>query len=194
MQKAGVQTARYFKSVPGQHLTETSIPIAFPLFLKPVIGGDSRGVDAFSYVHDFASFKAKVSKIYSKQNNTTLAEAYLTGREFTVGVLQDCKTHNCTTMPVEIIASKNKNGHRILDFHIKKNDTEQVVAGIVGEDGDSSVSPTALVGFRGQGGVGKDVAFRWLHQAVENRSALDRSQLIGIADENHFGFIPERVA
>lgn len=31
-------------------------------------------------------------------------------------------------MPVEIIASKNKNGHRILDFHIKKNDTEQVVA------------------------------------------------------------------
>ena len=128
VQKAGVQTARYFKSVPGQHLTETSIPIAFPLFIKPVIGGDSRGVDAFSYVHDFASCKAKVSKIYSKQNNTTLAEAYLTGREFTVGVFQDCKTHNCTTMPVEIIASKNKNGHRILDFHIKKNDTEQVVA------------------------------------------------------------------
>ena len=128
VQKAGVQTARYFISVPVEHLTETSIPIAFPLFLKPVIGGDSRGVDAFSYVHDYASFKAKISKIYSKQNNTTLAEAYLTGREFTVGVFQDCKTHNCTTMPVEIIASKNKNGHRILDFHIKKNDTEQVVA------------------------------------------------------------------
>lgn len=62
VQKAEVQTARYFQSVLGQHLTEPSIPIAFPLFLKPVIGGDSRGVDAFSYVHDFASFKAKVLK------------------------------------------------------------------------------------------------------------------------------------
>ena len=128
VQNAGVQTARYFKSVPGEHLTEASIPIAFPLFLKPVTGGDSRGVDAFSYVHNFAGFKAKVAKIYSRQNNTTLAETYLTGREFTVGIFQDCKTHEYTVMPVEIITSKNEDGHRILDFDIKRNDTEQVVA------------------------------------------------------------------
>ena len=128
VQNIGIQTAQYFKSVPGEHPTEASIPIAFPLFLKPVTGGDSRGVDAFSYVHNFAGFKSKVAKIYSRQNNTTLAETYLTGREFTVGVFQDCKTQKYTTMPIEIITSKNKNGHRILDFNIKKNDTEQVIA------------------------------------------------------------------
>lgn len=128
VQKAGVLTAQYFKSVPGEHLTEASIPLAFPLFLKPVTGGDSRGVDGFSYVQTFAGFKSKVAKIYSRQSNTTLAETYLTGREFTVGIFQDCNTQKYTTMPIEIIAAKNENGHRILDFDIKRNDTEQVVA------------------------------------------------------------------
>lgn len=128
VRKAGIQTARYFTAVPGQYATEASMPIAFPLFLKPVTGGDSRGVDEFSYVPDFAHFEAKVAKIYSRQNNIALAETYLTGREFTVGVLQDRTTGQCTTMPIEIIASKNQHGHRILDFDIKRNDTEQVAA------------------------------------------------------------------
>ena len=35
----------FFITNPGEYLKESSIPIKFPLFLKPVTGGDSRGVD-----------------------------------------------------------------------------------------------------------------------------------------------------
>ena len=128
VQKAGLQTAQYFTAVPGQYATAASIPIAFPLFLKPVVGGDSRGVDELSYVHDFQGFTAKVAAINSKQNKATLAEAYLAGREFTVGVFKDCITNKYTAMPIEVVAVQNQNGHRILDFDIKRNDEEQVLA------------------------------------------------------------------
>ena len=69
MQKANIKTADFFTTEPGEHLTEMSIPIAFPLFIKPLTGGDSRGVDKNSIVYDFLSFQAKVldikrSKIY----------------------------------------------------------------------------------------------------------------------------------
>ena len=128
VQKAGLQTAQYFTAVPGQYATAAFLPIAFPLFLKPVVGGDSRGIDELSYVYDFEGFKAKVAAINSKQNKATLAETFLAGREFTVGVFKDCITNKYTAMPIEVVAVQNQNGHRILDFDIKRNDEEQVLA------------------------------------------------------------------
>ena len=68
MRKAGITTARYFTARPGEHPTEDSIPIAFPLFVKPVTGGDSRGVDANSVVSDFAGFLAKVAQVQNLQH------------------------------------------------------------------------------------------------------------------------------
>lgn len=128
MQKAGVATAQYFTTAPGEHPTEDSIPIAFPLFVKPVSGGDSRGVDASSIVNDFSSFIAKVSEIHNSQQSRCLVETYLSGKEFSVGIFEDSSNGNLTAMPIEIIAEENINGDRILDFEIKKNDSEKVVA------------------------------------------------------------------
>ena len=55
MQKNNIRTADFFITNPGEYLNESSIPIKFPLFIKPVTGGDSRGVDknsiAVSYTH-----------------------------------------------------------------------------------------------------------------------------------------------
>ena len=50
MQKNNIRTADFFITNPGEYLTESSIPISFPLFIKPVTGGDSRGVDKNSLV------------------------------------------------------------------------------------------------------------------------------------------------
>ena len=40
MQKNNIRTADFFITNPGEYLTESSIPISFPLFIKPVTGGD----------------------------------------------------------------------------------------------------------------------------------------------------------
>lgn len=128
MQKAGIATADYFTTVPDENRTEASIPIAFPLFVKPVAGGDSQGIDANSVVNDFASFQAKVTDIWETQNSRSLVETYLSGREYSVGIFEDRASGELTAMPIEIIAQKNKNGQRILDYDIKRFDSEQVIA------------------------------------------------------------------
>lgn len=126
IQKARIATAGYFLTAPGEHPTAETIPLAFPLFVKPVTGGDSRGVDANSVVHDFESFQRKVRDIHDNHASRALVETYLSGREYSVGILQDAVSGNLRAMPIEIIANPNCNGDRILDFDIKKHDAETV--------------------------------------------------------------------
>jgi len=127
IQKANIRTADFFTTEPGEHLTEMSIPIAFPLFIKPLTGGDSRGVDKNSIVYDFLSFQAKVLVIKCKHNLRSLVETYLSGKEYSVSILQDHSNGNLIAMPIEIVVKKNINGHRILDYDIKENDHEKVI-------------------------------------------------------------------
>lgn len=128
IQRAGIATADYFTTAPGEHPIEASIPIAFPLFVKPLTGGDSKGVDTNSIVNNFLSFQAKVADIYQAQGSRSLVETYLPGKEYSVGIFEDSSNGKLTAMPIEIIAGKNKNGERILDFDIKKNNSEKVIA------------------------------------------------------------------
>jgi D-alanine-D-alanine ligase len=126
MQIADIATADYFSTAPGEHPTADSIPLAFPIFVKPVDGGDSRGVDADSVVHDFESFRRKVRDIHETQMSRALAETYLPGREYSVGILEDAHSGTLRAMPIEIIAAPNRNGDRVLDYEMKKQDAENV--------------------------------------------------------------------
>ena len=126
--KANIKTADFFITNPEEHQNETSIPISFPLFIKPIKGGDSRGIDANSVVNDFSSFKKKVIEIRNKYNLPSLVETYLPGKEYSVGIFQDSIDGTLRAMPIEIIIKKNINGHCILDFDIKKDDEEKVIA------------------------------------------------------------------
>lgn len=128
MQNAGIDTADFFTAEPGEYLTEKSIPIEFPLFIKPVGGGDSIGVNSDSIVTDFNGFQAKILEIYQNQKSRSLVETYLSGKEYSVAILENSCSGYLEAMPIEIIVEKNKDGHRILDFEIKKNDSEKVIA------------------------------------------------------------------
>jgi D-alanine-D-alanine ligase len=128
MNDADIPTALYFTTGPGEHPTHACVPIAFPLFVKPVAGGDSRGVDEKSIVNDFAAFEAKVQDIHDVHKSRSLVETYLSGKEYSVGIFEDACSGKLTAMPVEIIVAENGNGDRILDFQTKCDDAETVVA------------------------------------------------------------------
>ena len=127
MQKNNIRTADFFITNPGEYLKESSIPIKFPLFIKPVTGGDSRGVDKNSIVLNFKSFTAKVLDIKVNQKSPSLVETYLAGKEYSVGIFEDSIDGSLRAMPIEIIVKKNIDGFCILDFDVKKNDEEEVV-------------------------------------------------------------------
>ena len=122
------KTADFFITNPDEYLDIKSIPISFPLFIKPNKGGDSRGIDSSSIVYNFNSFKDKVLDIKKNHNLTSIVETYLAGKEYSVGIFEDSISGILRALPVEIIIKKNINGHSILDFDVKKNDEEKVVA------------------------------------------------------------------
>ena len=128
MRLAKVKTADFFITTPNEHQNASSIPISFPLFIKPIRGGDSRGIDASSIVFNFINFKKKVLDIKKKYNLASLVETYLPGKEYSVGIFEDSGNGALRALPVEIVIKKNINGHCILDFDVKKNDEEKVIA------------------------------------------------------------------
>ena len=126
MRGANVATAKFFSTAPDEHPNAESIPLAFPLFVKPIEGGDSRGVDADSVVHDIEGFRRKVHDIHETHLSRALVETHLSGREYSVGILEDASSGTLRAMPIEIVAAPNRNGDRVLDFDIKKQDAEEV--------------------------------------------------------------------
>ena len=127
MQQNDIRTADYFITNPGEYIKESSIPIKFPLFIKPITGGDSRGIDKNSLVFNFKEFTTKVLDIKLKLNTSSLVETYLAGKEYSVGIFEDSIDGSLRAMPIEIIVKKNIDGYCILDFDVKKNDEEEVV-------------------------------------------------------------------
>ena len=64
----------------------TDIPLDFPLFLKPVAEGSGKGVNATSCVSDRAALHRVAQDLLLRFRQPVLAETYLPGREFTVGI------------------------------------------------------------------------------------------------------------
>lgn len=128
IQKANIKTACFFVAKPDEYLTEDSIPLAFPLFIKPVSSGDSIGIDANSIVTNFLGFQSKILDIYRNQHCSSMVETYLSDKEYSVGIFEDGVSGTLKAMPIEIIAEPDENGHRILGFDVKRNDSEKVLA------------------------------------------------------------------
>jgi len=122
----GINTANYFIAIPGQYKNESELPIAFPLFLKPLDAANGNGIDDLSYVTNFPEYENKVASLYGTFHQPILAEEYLDGREFTVAII---KTRDKTLIAsaVEVIPPTSAHGLRILGAQAKKEDSEKLI-------------------------------------------------------------------
>ncbi len=66
---------------------ETGGNLKMPMFIKPLRLDASIGIDSKSLVHDANSMMKKVLAIHQDLNDSALAEEFIEGREFYVGVL-----------------------------------------------------------------------------------------------------------
>lgn len=124
VQDHGIKTALFFIAKPNQ-FKKDGIPLPFPVFVKPLFEGDSRGIDSNSLVHNYKEYQKKVESIFKDQNTVSLVEEYLSGKEYTVAIIQDFKNDSYQIYPVELFAQANSNGDRILGFADKVEDKEQ---------------------------------------------------------------------
>lgn len=126
LRNKGLRTADYFLAHPGAFRTEASLPLPFPLFVKPLNAANGNGIDADSMVHDFAAFEAKVAAIVLEFGKAAMVEQVLTGPEFTVAVFDDRPGRTRLIMPVEIVVPPNENGDRILGHQAKTENHEEL--------------------------------------------------------------------
>ena len=64
-----------------------NIHFDFPLIVKPISEGSSKGIFSSSFVKNTRELEDEVSRILSSYNQPALIEEFLSGREFTVAVL-----------------------------------------------------------------------------------------------------------
>ncbi len=127
IQSVGINTSEFFLARPGQFTKSEDLPVAFPILIKPLYGGDWKWIDIHSVAHDFEGYEKKVKDIFQEYNTDSMVERYLNWREFTVWVIDD-GLWGLTIMPLELIATENDMKDRILGEQAKNEDKEKAIS------------------------------------------------------------------
>lgn len=111
----GLLSAKYV--VVRQNETADVSELQFPLFVKPVDGGGAVGVDEHSYVEDETQLRESVERIHNIFQSDALVEEYLSGREFSVAVIDSEAGPTVASIEVHI---PSEAGQAFLTYDAKK--------------------------------------------------------------------------
>jgi D-alanine-D-alanine ligase len=124
LKQHGIKTAEFQLMETGRE--KLSSRLRFPLIVKPNQEGSSKGVSASaSVVDDETQLRGVVRELIERYRQPALVEEYITGREFTVGLLGERRPR--VLPPMEIIFKDQLNKRPVYDFQIKQ-DWERHVA------------------------------------------------------------------
>jgi D-alanine-D-alanine ligase len=85
VRERGIPTADFVIVNAPADFDDISLP--FPLFVKPIAEGTSKGISPLSKVHDMSELRSTCSRLLTRHRQPVLVEVFLPGREFTVGIL-----------------------------------------------------------------------------------------------------------
>ena len=98
--------------------------VEFPVIVKPVAEGSSKGVGTTSVVRNEAELRAMAKDIIARYRQAALIEAFVGGREFTVGVLGEKRPR--VLPPMEVIFCDKTETHPVYSFAHKLAGTSEV--------------------------------------------------------------------
>jgi D-alanine-D-alanine ligase len=90
--------------------------LKYPVIVKPVAEGSSKGVTQSSVARDAAELRAVVDTVVGKYGQGAMVEGFLTGREFTVGLLGDGEV----LAPMEIVFAAPATDLPVYSFEFKQ--------------------------------------------------------------------------
>lgn len=94
--------------------------LGFPVIVKPVAEGSSKGISDLCVAGDAAGLAKLVLQNIGDYGQDMLAEEYIDGREFTVGLLGNGETLRAFR-PMEIVYLEEKNPYRIYSYRVKQD-------------------------------------------------------------------------
>jgi len=119
-----------------------SIDLPFPLFVKPVAEGTSKGIGKSSKVDNREQLRRQCEITLDHCRQPVLIERYLSGREFTVGILaQDGQPRAIGAMEIMLTSELDRNAY---SFANKKYYAERVDFRLATDDVAASAAGLAL--------------------------------------------------
>ena len=122
--ECGIQTAAFSLARRSDATPVNEGALRFPLFVKPSNKSGGQGVDEFSIVRTTAQLQSKVQSIHTDELTDAIIEEYLEGREYSIAVMGNVEDDTLTAMPLELVATKDINGERMLGNVIKNLNIE----------------------------------------------------------------------
>jgi len=121
LQKAGIRTPQ---AVVLSRLFLFYIPrnMKFPLFVKPVRGGCSFGINSNSLIADQKTLRERLPEFIRQFDQPMLLEEFLPGREFTVGVLGN---RVLQVLPIMEFGSNQLNSQAFRSYSLKMAHCDQ---------------------------------------------------------------------
>jgi len=115
----GIHTPEFQVMQSGREKLAPSLASKYPLIVKPNAEGSSKGIGSTCVVDDEATLRHIVREIIEKYRQPALIEEYITGREFTVGLLGDKRPR--VLPPMEICFIDKGKPRPVYDFAIKQD-------------------------------------------------------------------------
>jgi D-alanine-D-alanine ligase len=119
-----LRTPKYAVLSPEKSLTAAMLK--FPVIIKPNAEGSSKGISDISIVKSAKELRELAKKNITLYNEAMLAEEYIEGREFTVGILGNGKETKVFP-PMEIVYKKEtQESYHVYSYTVKQNYKEYV--------------------------------------------------------------------
>jgi D-alanine--D-alanine ligase len=120
LRAAGIETPDWQVLNTGREKLKS---LRYPVIVKPNAEGTSKGITSASVVPDEAAARAAAKALVDRYGQPALVEEYITGREFTVGLLGERRTKILPPMEVIFVDASE---HPVYGFEEKKADTTRV--------------------------------------------------------------------
>jgi D-alanine-D-alanine ligase len=118
LRQHGILTPEFQVMVTGREKLHPALQAKFPLIVKPNAEGSSKGIAQTGVVDDEAALRAAVKELVERYRQPTLVEEYISGREFTVGLLGDKRPRSLP--PMEICFKDRTKTRPVYDYEIKQ--------------------------------------------------------------------------
>jgi len=125
------------------------IPFGYPMFAKPVAEGSSKGISATSKIKNEKDLYETVSTLLKNFKQPVLVEEYLSGREFTIGIVGTGQESKALGV-LEVLFAK-KDEQEVYSYEVKQNYKEMVRYQIAIDSDASRSTEVALKAWRALG-------------------------------------------
>jgi D-alanine-D-alanine ligase len=122
------------------------VNLPYPLFVKPLAEGTGKGIDPASVIDNPEQLEKKCTELLDRYNQPVLVETYLSGREFTAGIIGTGSEARCIGV-IEIILKDNAE-RGVYSYVNKEECEERIIYSLTDQEAVDACSELALQAWR----------------------------------------------